>query len=227
VAQGQIRRNLSADRVPESIRAEFTTGLLQLRADQVDDAIATFSRIIEKHPTVDEAYAARAQAYRRQEKLAKTVEEKDRAALGYISDERHLTRKQNRAIWDKIWQEQATPQVVGLLVFYAAIWLVVLFFWCEQGGTILIALVMFLIVHGLIALVPSNEWRAALGVASLLLTIGVLVFKPRNQVEVAQSPHGNSPLDSLTMDGAIKICPVCDRQLGLHSRICPRCYHRF
>ncbi|WP_425617425.1 hypothetical protein NA78x_001102 [Anatilimnocola sp. NA78] len=117
----------------DQARAHYEFGQKQLRDNDLKGAVESFTQAIDLQPGFLEAYETRAQAFRRLEKLATTVEERDIAAMGYISDEHHLTLQRSRKVVSKELSEVIGKRSLAIAVIIATVSAILLYLrWLRQ-----------------------------------------------------------------------------------------------
>ncbi len=103
----------------EEARGLYSLGHRQLRDGDAEGAVESFSQLIEQRPDFVEAYLSRAHAYRRLEQKAMSIEDQDRYALAYISDEKQVTQTKSRSFIRQEMDEVLTKRVLALTAIYS------------------------------------------------------------------------------------------------------------
>lgn len=214
-------------------------GERELRAGALEAAIESFSAAIRQDPRFTAAYAARARAYRRLEAAATTVEERDRAAIGYISDEQHVGKSKATPLVLRELDEYVTNRLFAIVVIYTTAWLAVFYMLWYQGKPVGSAGAICLVIHVVTWLVPILPVRYGLGPAALVCVVIVALL--RKDDEPAPQEHSGSALEAAVREQesrsprgspdeyavTSKNCPSCSREVSEVTRVCPRCSHRF
>jgi tetratricopeptide (TPR) repeat protein len=214
----------STNELSEEARELYALGHRQLRKGDLEGALKSFSQVIEQRPNFAEAYLSRAQTYRRLEKQAKSVEDQDRYALGYINDERHVAKYSSRSFLQKELDEVLTKRVMALTAIYFVCWALVCYFWWYLDQSFLLAAILFFIAF-CVALATEVPGRLPFGAGAVLFLVFVAAIKKRTA--------GDKHLDDqtgprpTTVETETKLCPNCSREVSAIARVCPRCEQRF
>lgn len=214
----------STSGLSNTARADYARGHHQLRAGELAAAVDSFTAVIERHPDFNEAYSSRAQAYRRLELKATSVEDRDRYALGYINDEQHLKKKSSRSFLQLELSEVFSKRVLALTVIYFVCWGLVFYFWWHLDQSLEFAAVLVLVANIAAWSIPATPGRLPFGVGAVLFLILVAATKKPSGARELDDEAKERPTDFET---ATKTCPNCGRELNSIARLCPRCNHRF
>lgn len=208
----------------EKATALYSHGHRQLRDGDLEGALESFSQVIEEQPDFAAAYSSRAQVYRRLEKQAKTVEDQDRYALGYINDERRVAKTSSRSFIQKEMDEVLTKRVLAFTAIYFACWGLACYFWWYLEQSLEFATILFLIANAVAWSIPVTPGRLPFGIGALLFLIFVAAMnkRPRDQKIL----EGDSGLRPTTVETETKLCPNCSREVSAIARVCPRCEQR-
>jgi tetratricopeptide (TPR) repeat protein len=213
----------STSGLSNTARADYARGHHQFRAGDFLAAVESFSAVIEQHPDFNEAYFSRAHAYRKLEQQATSVEDRDRYALGYISDEQRM-KKARRSLLQKEWDEVLTKRVLALTVIYFVCWGLVFYFWWHLDQSLEFAAILVVVANIAAWSIPATPGRLPFGVGAVLFLILVAATKKPSRARELDDEAKERPTDFET---ATKTCPDCGRELNSIARLCPRCNHRF
>lgn len=226
------------DELSDESRALYKRGLQKLRENEPAAAIESFDRVIERHPKFEDGYLSRAQAYRKLEAMATTVEDRDRAAMSYLGDEQAVKDLRNRGL--RALDSLFTKRTLAITAIYLVAWALVLYMWWYSGGSPLGAVAVYAAVNGLGWVIVPSDLRVGLGVVGLVLLLVVAYVKQRQtrrqerayedsqlelQLRKIESVTNTTNPSSYTI--TLKACPTCSREVGETARVCPRCNHRF
>jgi tetratricopeptide (TPR) repeat protein len=215
----------STKELSEAGRANYARGHTQLRAGDLDGALESFNQVIEQHPDFAEAYQSRAQTYRRLEMQAKSVEDRDRYALGYINDERRVAKSSSRSFIQKELDDVFTKRVLALTAIYFVCWGIVCYFWWYLDQSVEFAVVLFVIAICVAWIFPATPGRLpfSVGAALFLLVIAAAKKRTRGPTDL----DDNTGPRPTTVETETKLCPHCSREVSAIARVCPRCETRF
>lgn len=230
----------STTELSDQARARYEFGHKQLRDGDLTSALETFTQVIDEHPDFAAAYLSRAQVYRRLESEAANVEERDRAALGYINDERRVAKELNRRLLANDFKNLFTVSTVALLAIYFTFWLMIVYLFWQNGEQLPLGLALFFVTSVLMLAVPDGPLRYTLFVAGITTHVVTAYSKLRGKQSRLQA-NDNSPLaaslreikekiplpDPAAFEPETKACPNCSREVSRSARVCPRCEHRF
>ena len=223
----------------DQARGRYQFGHRQLRDGDLTGALESFTQVIEEQPDFADGYLSRAQVYRRLERTAPNVEERDRAALGYINDERRVTKEVNRRLLANDLKDIFTARTIALLAIYFTFWFAIVFMSWQNGEQLPLGLVMFFVTSLLMLAVPDGTIRYFLFVAGLVVHVVTATAKLRTtkQRKSATDDSFAANLRELRMKTVIsdpdafeaetKLCPNCSREVSQIARVCPRCETRF
>lgn len=215
----------STKALSEESRDLYSHGHQQLRNGELDAAVEAFTQVIDQHPDFQEAYLSRAHAYRRLEQQATSVEDKDRYALRYISDEQRVTKTKSRSFIRKELDEVLTKRVLALTAIYFACWCLACYFWWYLEQSWELAWVLFAIANGVAWWIPDTPGRLPFSLGAVMFLIFVSAAKKRRGAE-RKFADDMVPRPT-TVETATKMCPSCGRELSEIARVCPRCNQRF
>lgn len=230
----------NTDRLSDQARARYQFGHHQLRDGDLAGALESFTQVIDEQPDFADGYLSRAQVYRRLERAAPNVEERDRAALGYINDERRITKEANRRFLNNDLKNIFTVSTIALLAIYFTFWLAIVFMFWQNGEQLPLGLLLFFITSLLMLAMPDGPIRYFLFVMGIVVhlvtaTSKLRSTKKRNPATV-DSLFAANVLD-LRMKTVIsdpdafetetKLCPNCSREVSAIAHVCPRCEARF
>ena len=238
-ARGQEERAVAQQSPDGNPQQLLQRGEQELQAGQFGAAVESFSQAIKLDPAFLEAYAARARAYRKLEGVAQTEEERDRAAIGYISDEQHVGKTKALPLIAREWSDYVTNRMFALAIIHTTAWIAVFYLLWYQGKPVGALAAICLIIHIITWVVPLAPVRYGLGPSVLFcIVLSSLFSKDREPAEQersetaidaavreqeARQPRPN-PGDYATNS---KHCPSCAREVSDIARVCPRCGHRF
>jgi tetratricopeptide (TPR) repeat protein len=246
-AQGQNRAPRSVEslageslsRLSAEAAAHYTRGHKQLRGQELNEAIESFTQVIELQDDFAAAYLSRAQAYRQLEMQSRTVEDRDRAALGYINDERHVTKKLSSAFVLGDLNEVLAKRTIALLVIYFTFWLAIVYLMWQAGPSLPLSFAIGVLTSALMLFAPDGPYRYGFAVAGLTVQIVAAYskYKPQKNVDAQEDQlieaelrrvREKTPLARTEdYETETKVCPSCSREVSQIARVCPRCSHRF